>query len=908
MRGGPDVLAEGEVGLRNTLISSALAAALGTGAPLSTAQTATQTGQPQNTANPSQLEEVVVIGIRASLQSAQERKKNADTVQDSIVAEDIGTLPDVTATEALQRITGIQIGRDLGEGGGTVSIGGSAVNSGIEIRGLPQAETTLNGREVFTATGSRVLNFEDVPSNILAGIDVYKEPIADLLEGGIAGTVNLRTRKPFDFTGLELEASAAERYADLSGRTRPEFTALASDRWQTGIGAIGGLIAFSYQDRAYRSDNAAQNGYNVSSTIVPGENVLVPNGTFNTLTDGERKRIGIDAVLQWQPRDDLQLYGEFSSQELDSSQDQFSFYSVGNFAATNPPNLVPGSVALFPGTLDGRTVTYTNGTFYDYNSYRDVTDVNRQVALNAQWTPGKLTLTGDASYTWATEVLLNPTLAPLTTVPTLSQYITRGGIPVTSVTGADLTNIATYGSALFTDSQNYYSGAEKALRFDARYDLGDFFIHSLSAGIRYADRYLDFVAWRTAAGTSVKGAALQSQANSGLFGPMPFGNFFSATESNPVQPSALAVNMWQLQHNILGVQQALGVAGTTTVAPGSNYTVDEKNSSAWFRANFGWADLPVPIDGNVGIRVAKVSDYLTGFAPVFSGKTVTGFNPIYYSSDHVNPLPSLNVRFKLTDDLQARLSASKVVTYPDFSQLAPSYNILATTLSATGGNPNLRPTKANQVDGTLEWYFARSSSVTGAVFYKKVRDFIFTNVVPNVVIDGLNYRLTEPLNGGSGTIKGLELGYQQFFDFLPGWLSGLGAQATYTYIDAVAPTSVAGVTTTLPGLSKNSYNLVGIYEKGPVSARLAYNWRSQFYQTVYSGSTAALAANPVFYQQYGWLDASLTYDVSRRWSVYAQASNLLRTRLHTFFGAETVPDSYEIDDRQYLVGVRFRLN
>lgn len=890
--------------LGNTLISSAIAAALGSGVPLAFAQTATQEGQSQDSAKSVRLEEVVVTGIRASLQSAQERKKNSDTVQDSIVAEDIGKLPDVTATEALQRITGIQIGRDLGEGGGTVSIGGAAVNSGIEIRGLPQVETTLNGREVFTATGSRVLNFEDVPFNILAGIDVYKAPTADLLEGGIGGIVNLRTRKPFDFSGLELEASAAERYADLSGRTKPEFTALASDRWQIGNGEMGGLIAFSYQDRAYRSDNAGQNGYNVSTTIVPGENVLIPNGTFNTLTDGERKRTGIDAVLQWQPQDDLRVYSEFSSQELDSSQDQFSFYSVGNFAATNPPNLVPGSVALFPGTLDGRTVSYTNGIFYDYNSYRDVTDVNRQIALNAAWTPGNLTLIGDVSYTRATEILLNPTVAPLTTVPTLSQNITLGGIPVTTLTGVDPTNLASYTSALFSDSQNYYSGAEKAFRVDASYDLGDFFIKSLSAGIRYADRYLDFVAYRTAGGTSVQGAALQ--ANPTLFGPMPFGPFFSATESNLVQPSALAVNMWQLQHNILGVAQALGVAGTTTVAPGSDYNADEKNVSTYFRANFKWSELPVPIDGNIGMRVAKVSDYVTGFAAVYSGKTLTGFNPIYYSNAHTQPLPSLNMRFKLTDNLQARLSASKAVTYPDFSQIAPSYNILATSQSASGGNPYLRPTKATQVDGTLEWYFTPSSSVTGAVFYKKIRDFIFTNIEPNVVINGLNYNLTVPQNGSDGAIKGFEVGYQQFFDFLPGLFSGLGVQANYTYIDAVSPTSVAGVTTTLPGLSKSSYNLVGIYEKGPVSARVAYNWRSRFYQTVYSGATAALAANPVFFQQYGWLDASLTYDVSRQWSVYAQGSNLLRTRLHTFFGVQTVPDSYEIDDRQYLVGVRFK--
>jgi TonB-dependent receptor len=198
------------------------------------------------------LEEVVVTDIRASLRTAQELKRDSETVQDSIIAEDIGKLPDVTATEALQRVTGVQIGRDLGEGGGTVSIGGGAVNSGIEIRGLPQVETTLDGREVFTSTGSRVLNFEDVPAALLAGIDVYKEPTANLLEGGIGGTVDLRTRKPFDFPGLMLQASGAERFADLSGRTKPELTALASNRWETAAGEIGALLSFAYQDRPYR--------------------------------------------------------------------------------------------------------------------------------------------------------------------------------------------------------------------------------------------------------------------------------------------------------------------------------------------------------------------------------------------------------------------------------------------------------------------------------------------------------------------------------------------------------------------------------------------------------------------------------------------------------------------------------
>ena len=260
-------------------------------------------------------------------------------------------MPDVTAVEALQRITGVQIGRDLGEGGGTVSIGGSSVNSGIEIRGLPQVETTLNGREVFSASGSRVLNFEDIPSSLLAGIDVYKDPTADLLEGGIGGTVDLRTRKPFDFKGLELEGSAAERYGDLVSAARPEFTALASNRWQTGIGDVGALISFGYSDRAYREDQVTGNGVLNSTSSPPRDRRARSSpGAYNTMFIGERKRAGLDGVLQWQPADDLTTYVEASSQELVRSR-----ISTASPASTRAhPNPIPGSVDVLPGTTDAQ--------------------------------------------------------------------------------------------------------------------------------------------------------------------------------------------------------------------------------------------------------------------------------------------------------------------------------------------------------------------------------------------------------------------------------------------------------------------------------------------------------------------------------------------------------------------------
>ena len=332
-----------------------------------------------------------------------------------------------------------------------------------------------------------------------------------------------------------------------------------------------------------------------------------------------------------------------------------------------------------------------------------------------------------------------------------------------------------------------------------------------------------------------------------------------------------------------------------------DYSFDERNYAGYFRVNFG-ADWAIPMTGNVGVRVVRQEDFMTG-ALVTAG--VAERNS--FSSGETDALPSLNLSFKLRDDLQLRLGASKVISYPDFSQIRPSISLLPAQGNATGGNPNLEPTKASQYDVSLEWYFAPGSALTGDVFHKRLSNFILQETQQNAfAIGGVTYNLTGAINGGSGTIEGFEVDYQQFFRKLPGLLSGLGAEVNYTYIQAAAPTAAVGVTTTLPGLSKNSYNLIGIYEHGPVSFRLAYNWRSQFYTTIYNGSNAQLAANPIYTKDYGWLDASLEYHVSGWLSLHAQGSNLLRSRITQFFGVQTLQQSQTIDDRQATLGLRVK--
>lgn len=831
-----------------------------------------------------ELEEIVVTGIRSSLDSAQEFKRESSQIVDSIVAEDIGKLPDINVSDALQRITGVQIGRDVGEGGN------------VAIRGLPQVATTLNGRVAFTASGGRTYNFADIPAELLRSVDVYKTPTANLVEGGLGGTIDLRTRKPFDFDGLQLNASLMGRYADLADEIKPQASLLVSDRWDTGIGDIGVLVAVAYQNRAYRQDLNSIGAPAPRTDLIPGRTVFAPNGSYEPLINGERKRTGVDTVVQWQATDQLVVSAEFNYQNFETVQDQ---YGVNIPTVGRAP--VPGTIETFPGTDDFMRGSFSNVPFSTFGVSRDFEDINKMSALNAEWTGDKLTMRGDVSYTESTNDLYYTELDLRGVAPTFSQDLTTS-VPSAQLIGVDPTNLASFSFGPLTRSENHFSGDEVAAQFDVEYKLDQSFLTSVMAGVRYGDRTAESAPIRF----FVNPPTIAASSLSGLIRPTPYDDFFSETDSGaPFPRDYLVVPAGVLRGNGFNdVRQQLGITSVPTLSPLAVFNIDERTTAGYVRANFAF-DTAIPIDGNLGVRFVQTDNELKGNRANFVNGVQVGFLPVNQDSDYNNTLPSLNLRAKFTDELQMRFAASKVITRPDFAQLSPSLSLVPANGQASSGNPDLQPLEADQFDLSLEYYFARGASAYIAAFYKEVQGFIQTSVTPNVSIDGVLYNLAQPTNGKDGKIKGAEVGYQQFFDFLPGWLDGLGMQANYTYVDSSAPSSVAGLTTTLPQLSKNSYNLVAIYEKGPISTRIAYNWRDDFYESIFVG-TGSLGVNPVYRKAYGWLDASFVYDVHEKVSLAIEGANLLRTKRKGFYSVETRPNDRTIDDRQVLFGVRVK--
>lgn len=259
-------------------------------------------------------EDIIVRGFREALLSAQTRKQSSNVIQDSVTAEDIGALPDRSVTEALQRIPGVSINRFAA---GIDPDHFSVEGSGVVVRGLTYVSSEFNGREAFTANNGRALGFADVPSELLGGIDVYKSPSADRIEGGIAGTVNLRTRLPFDKDGLVVAGSIENNYGDFVERSAPTFSALISNTWETGIGKIGILASASYsqlysradrlQVSSFRTRQAYSDGSREDMVQFPGSTpsreVLFPRGAVAGTQEFDRKRYGYSAALQWESTD-----------------------------------------------------------------------------------------------------------------------------------------------------------------------------------------------------------------------------------------------------------------------------------------------------------------------------------------------------------------------------------------------------------------------------------------------------------------------------------------------------------------------------------------------------------------------------------------------------------------------------
>jgi TonB-dependent receptor len=871
------------------------------------AQSATVPDQSQAQTNDNASQAIVVTGLRKSLATAQSIKRNSEALVDSIVAEDIGKLPDNTVSDALQRVTGVQVQHSAGE------------TQNVLIRGLPDIRSFINGRETFTGT-SRGVALQDIPAELVAGVDVYKTSTPDMIPGGVAGRIDIRLHRPFDFNGLQIAGSARAIYSDQAKKWSYIGSGLVSDRWQLGDGGeFGVLVGLSYNRRRYQDQTAFNFGFNnFSNAATGGANVLIPDTVGGLITEGDRKRPAANISLEWKPNPDLLFYvdGLYTGYREDHDVDFF----VGLPKAGNVTNVVTqsGSSVAVPDSTGVQApvaqsiTTLDNFTITSKQTFHSKTD-GYQIAGGTQWTAGPAQLSTEVTYNDSKVTNRAYILDANFVVPQINYTFNKNGTPfidARTASGApfDFTDTSILNIFQLFDQRNAATSKEFAWRGDAKYDFNNSFLQSFKAGFRYSRRTGHSEGAPTGPHfIGVSGApypALGQDAPSDLLnGDLGVGKF------------ALPATSF-VRGNIDLLRSLAGLpAGEPALDPTQTFDLVEKIYAGYAQLQFKFDAGAMPVDGVVGARVEKADTTLDAIL-VNNGVP----SPITNKRSETNVLPSLTVRALPTDNLVLRFIAGKSITRPEFGQLNPATSLSpfgATGNSAFygaggGGNPNLKSVKSDNLDGSVEWYFGKSSSFSLAAYYRRLHGYIQTYAAaetwPGANGQPASYLVTRPRNTGTGTLKGIEAAYQQFFDFLPGFLSGFGAQANFTLSDGKvqSPPDSTGATHSqeVTPISKYSYNLVAMYEKYGITARLAYNWRSKYIDSF----SDAVPGGKIVVKPVSFLDFSASYDVTKQVTLTVDATNILGERYHDSFGGITyTPRDTRQYDRTVGVGVRFKL-
>ncbi len=752
-------------------------------------------------------EEIVVTGIRASLEQAAEIKRDADQVLDVITAEDVGKLPDANVAEALQRVTGVQITRVFGEG------------QSVSVRGLQQVRVEVDGRTLLGWSArlsppendqlGRSSGLDSVPSSLFGRLEVRKSPLASQAEGGLGGTVNLVTPKPLNFRDTTVSLRATGVYSENSETFDPVLTGFATTKFADG--KIGVMVAAEYQKRttttqAFERNNFLDRTYTGTGAAVTPTPVLLQYENFVV----DRSRLGLNGAVQVEVTPEFVLTADALYSRLTTGRNQ-DFFAFRLPTGSNPvTNRVVENGVVVAGNA--------NGTVTTAGQIRNEPTESYLYGLNGKYESGGLTIEADGYYSKGTidQTIQIITLQATALVPGTFDF-RNTTIPSLNLGSWDPTVYSSYNPASNGVRSNRLLGLleEWTGKLDLSYEFDSGF--TLSAGVRYTDLHARTNAYRSqVTPTRAEIEPYLRQVMPGSFlsdipGSFPRGFLSTAPAFDYVFTRAQAA------------QPNPNPNDRSTLLPNSqrDYDFSEKTLAGYLMVAVKGDLGSIPFSANAGVRIARTNLSVDTFLNVGTTSTL-----VTDENDYTNILPSANIVFNVSDNFLVRLSGSQTMQRASIADLAPSTFFNATNLSVTGGNAALEPPISTQADISFEYYTGKSSLISGAFFYKDVKDFIAsfvtTGIDTNLDPAGRELTFSRPENLASARIKGFEIGIQQFFDFLPAPLDGFGIIANYTYSDSRDNGGFP-----LVAVSKNSYNLVGLYEKGRFSARVAYNYRDE---------------------------------------------------------------------------------
>lgn len=925
---------------------------------LSAAPVLAQTAPAAEPQDETQLEEVIVTGFRGSLERALSNKRNNTAVVDSIVAEDIAKFPDNNLAESIQRVPGVAITRDGGEG------------RGISVRGLGPDFTRvrINGVEAQATTGSnrgRGFDFNVFASELFNQIDVRKTPSANVEEGSLGATVDLSTGQPFDLSGPTFAASAQMGYNDLAQEYDPRFAILAGNRWDTQWGEMGASFSLAYSTKTTLQNGASTGQWNAGNAdggwcdpvarpvLCAGTNTAARAIAQQATTryprflryqdyNLETERLGLTGSLQWRPSDKTEISLDVLYSKFEGVRNERQLESIGLSRAASQggkPETVVRDILLDENgsaiymaldNVDIRSENYVDeystvfqqytlkvehdfterfrgsvllgyvnndfDNFYDYIAQMDRQNVD---GYSYDFRPGGMDFPA-INYGFDVTNPNNWYIGPTVTAP--------GG---TGPSGPDIRlrpnwNTNVYESAQFdlewdwTDQIKISGGAQtKSYEADQRgmrFAAGEVNIPSLPAGLTMADVTEQYCGFR--------GLAL------------PAGT-----------PNCWATPNLQAIADAYGVFSNSGrfaLSETVASARGDNRTVTENDDGAYIMASFDFRDLGYPIRGDVGVRYVRTEQESGFFSTVPVAVDPSGFQWTIVGRSYEDTLPSVNLVFEPTEDLLFRVGVAKVMARPGLGSISAATNVSVAGggRSVSTGNPFLEPYRAKTYDFAVEWYPARGSILSAGFFYKDISTYIqnitrtgsFTSTgLPDSLLAGTNvtpdtdFQISNVINTPGGPLKGFELNYQQSFSFLPGLWSNFGVLANYTFIESeieyfLSSAGAATVTRPLLNLSKNAWNGTVYYEDGPFQARVSANYRAPYLTTV----PASYGIDVAGVREATYVDASISYRWGDNITFSLEGINLTNevNVSYTDSEAERLSDYFQ-SGRQFYAGVRY---
>lgn len=854
-------------------------------------------------AQESTVDELVVTGIRASLQQSLETKRNADAIVDSVTAEDVGKFPNTNVAEALTMVPGVTVDRQFGQG------------EKVSILGTDPAlnRTLLNGQTVASAdwfildSPGRTFNYALLAPQIVGRVDVYKSPEARIDEGSIGGTVIVQTRRPFDLKSPTIAGSVGYLYNDRSKKDDLQGALMAS--WKNADETIGVAVSVQKATDQLRRDGVETYGTMALSnwaggnpdnpvdsrnfgctgacatTLASNLTARSPNAFGTSFFEQERNRLTYTGSIQFRPNDQLEL--EFNYLGIKAEYDNLN-QSMYAFQGNTWNSL---------GSLTGVTVNngvVTNASFVNALSVLDVQ--YREAEMNSDTYDFRGKYKGDG---WDLSGNIGVSKADggtkrqvfLEFLNWANYTVDLSGAPGTPGQLTYTTNVQGNPAAFVTDPGWSGNLVTKPTEDEEKYAQADFgmdldgVINRVQVGYKFRRHETS----QQYAGIAITGVSAPAT----LFNPSTApGNYLDGFGANDQMSGRFRIDGNSMVEYVTGGAW-LPPGGSLPVpsifaAPeftAGNWAIQEDINAVYAQANLEAGELR----GNFGVRYVHTDVDSAGYVCVPGSPCAGAANWTWETSNkkYDNFLPSVNLAYSVREDLILRFAAAQVIARPNYADMTNFFQLSDGILTGTGGNPNLDPYKSSNFNLSAEWYFQPQAILAAEFFYKDISNYILQRTGPEQYFNQsqnrvTTYQISRPTNAGSADVKGVSIAYQQ------NYAHGFGLLANYTYADGQGQGGAA-----LPYNSKHQVNISPFYEQGPIALRATYTWRSKYFTGVDRG-------DEMFVRAVETLDVSGTYNVTENVSVTLAGMNLTDSEYYAYANTPALPRGVYRTGRKFL--------